>query len=125
MRPRRGRNADGFALLEVIIAFLVLSLTLTVTIQVISRGAGTISRSVELDGAMLVMDRLASGVLNRLAGPGQLTGRTGSVDWTIDAHEVRDAHPGALLAVDIRIMPGGEDGSDYRFQMLTAPGDGR
>lgn len=113
---------DGFTLLETIIAFLILSLSLAITVQTISRGGLTFRRASDLQTASLMMEELNANQIRGLK-QGALSGSVGNGSWKIIARDIDDKYPGTLLAVAVEIRPRGENGPVFNyFTMATAEG---
>lgn len=114
---------DGFTLLETIIAFLILALSLSVTVQTISSGAKSFHRAADLQRANLVMDELASVQIPALTGSKELNGEVDESKWTIKALEIDDKYPGGLIAVEIAVRPRGDDGPVFDYFTFVTFGE--
>ena len=119
-----GGNQDGFTLLETIIAFLILSLSLAVAVQTISEGGLTFRRAADIQRAALVMETLSALQIPNLKNAGETSGAIEGSEWKMSAFAIGDRLPGTLLAVDIRIAPRGKDGPVFDYSTITiAAGD--
>ncbi|MEX0347711.1 MAG: prepilin-type N-terminal cleavage/methylation domain-containing protein [Rhizobiaceae bacterium] len=114
---------DGFTLLETIIAFLILALSLSMTVQTISSGAKTFHRAADLQRANLVMNELASVQLSKLTKSGEQNGQIGESGWTIKAQKIDDKYPGGLIAVEVAIRPRGDDGPVFDYFTFVTFGE--
>ncbi len=117
------RGNDGFTLLETIIAFLILALSLSVTVQTISSGARTFHRAADLQRANLVMDELASVQLPKLTKSDEQNGEIGESSWTITARKIDDKYPGGLISVEVAIRPRGDDGPVFDYFTFVTFGE--
>lgn len=114
---------DGFTLLETIIAFLILALSLSVTVQTISSGAKTFHRAADLQRANLVMDELVSVQLPTLTETEDRDGQIDESKWTINARQIDDTYPGGLIAVEVAIRPRGDDGPVFDYFTFVTFGE--
>ncbi len=121
----QGNNGgdEGFTLLETIIAFLILAMSLSVTVQTISSSGLTFRRASDLQRASFVMEELAAVQLAKLAKAEHRTGKLGQSSWSMTVIEVEDNYPGKLLAVDIEVRPRGDEGPVFDYITLVALGE--
>jgi Tfp pilus assembly protein PilV len=100
---------DGFVLIEVVVAFLILAIALAVGVQAIAQGATAVRRADQIAAASLVVRELAATRMQALPGAGVWTGTHGNGSaWRIVAEMLPDgpeAEP--LLAVVIDVQPEG------------------
>lgn len=115
-------NESGFTLLETIIAFLILSLSLAITVETISRGGLTFRRAGDLEKASLIMEQLAADEIRRLDEAGTTTGQTSDGEWKITARAVEDSFAGEILLVDVEVRPRGADGPVFDYVAIATPG---
>jgi type II secretory pathway pseudopilin PulG len=112
----------GFTLLETIIAFVILALSLAVVTQTISTGGLTFRRASDLERASLVMTELSAGRIRNVDRAGEIAGRIGDSQWKITVREVTDRIPGMLFAVQVRVWPRGTDGPAFDYATFATPG---
>ncbi len=120
--PAANCGQDGFTLLETIIAFLILSISLAVAVQTISQGALAFRRSADLQQASLVMEMLAGGEIRSLASPGEISGKINSASWRMTATAIGDRYPGNIFVVEVQIRPRGEDGPVFDYSTIAVSG---
>ena len=65
----------GFTLLETIIAFLILAISLALGVETISQGTRTFMRSGDLEKASLTLHGLAAGQLHKIADANVFSGK--------------------------------------------------
>ena len=112
---------DGFALLETVVAFAILAVALSVSMQTISQSARVFVRSEDMEAAGRILDRIMVRELPLLAEAGTVENAPGSTDlWRIEAEPIRDGHSRPLLAVMVTIWPRGAEGPHYTYQTLTS-----
>ena len=112
---------DGFALLETVVAFAILAVALSVSMQTISQRARVFVRSEDMEAAGRILDRIMARELPLLAEAGTVENAPGSTDlWRIEAEPIRDGHSRPLLAVMVTIWPRGAEGPHYTYQTLTS-----
>ena len=114
---------SGFTLLETLIAFLILSMSLSVTVQTISRGGLTFRRAADIEKANLVMQELSANVVAGMNGPGEFSGKMEFGSWKIVARQIDDNLPGTLLALDVEIRPRDEEGPLFEFKTIATGGN--
>ena len=98
----------GFVLLEVIVAFLVLTLSLATAMAAISQGSLSIRRAGEATAAADLAREIATLRLAAPLLPGTLEGERDGAAWRLEARVLPDdggAVP--LLAVTIAVRPPG------------------
>jgi general secretion pathway protein I len=127
----RGQQA-GFTLLEVVVAFVLLALTLVTVFQIFSTG---LARAGELDehsrAIVLVQSRLATvGVEQKLEGASQTSGESEDrkYRWSLDVQPYEEPpEPGApqpmsslqMYRVDAAVSWNGSDGRTRNLRMST------
>ena len=117
-----GREA-GFTLLETIIAFLILAISLALGVETISQGARTFLRSGDLEKASLILHGLAAGQLFKIGDTDVLSGKAGAqTAWRITATAVSDNHARPLLAVRVAIWPRGQNGPVFTYHTFSSGG---
>lgn len=117
------RDENGFTLLETIIAFLILSLSLAITVQTISQGGLTFRRATDLQTASLMMEELNANEIGNLKRDGVSTGSVGDGEWKMTARAIDDKYPGTLLVVEIEIRPSGDEGPVFNYVTLATAED--
>ena len=120
MKPRPDGDA-GFTLIEVLVAFVILTLVVTMCLQVYTRSAETEARARWSErGHELLRDRLASFESNSLQ-PGQtLQGQTGDgLRWSIAAATPLSSSPGLQRGI-VWITAQVTDPSGGRYTASTA-----
>lgn len=87
MCPDR-RNA-GYTLIEVLVAFMILALALTVLLRIFSGGVRSVSVSSEYARAVLIAEsRLAAAGIDGVLAPGETSGIDDDrYEWTRTVHE--------------------------------------
>ena len=120
--PAPESREAGFTLLETIIAFVILALSLAVATQTISTGGLTFRRASDLERASLVMTELSAGQIRNVDSAGETAGRIGDSQWKITAREVTDKIPGMLFAVQVRVWPRGAGGPAFDYATFATPG---
>jgi general secretion pathway protein I len=124
MKSGGGDREGGFVLLETVIAFVILSISLAVGVETITQSTRTFLRAGEIDRAGLILDGLASSTLRTLAEEGTTTGSAGEAVWRVSAEAIHDGVERPLFAVTIDVWPRGEDGSRFSYRTFaggTAP----
>jgi general secretion pathway protein I len=88
------RPCDGFSLLEVLVAFVILSLVLSVLMQVFSGGLRNATRAGEYQQAMLLAQSKLAGIgIEEPLEEGQRIGRFNETyRWQIDISPYRDKY---------------------------------
>jgi Tfp pilus assembly protein PilV len=113
----------GFTLLETIIAFLILAISLALGVETISQGAKTFQRSADLEKATLILHGLAAGPLFKITGTGVISGKADSqATWRIAATAVPDNHARPLLSVTLAIWPRGPNGPVFTYHTFSSAG---
>ena len=117
----------GFTLLETIVAFLILAISLALSVETISQGTRTFLRSGDLEKASLVLHGLAAGQLFKIADTDVLSGKAGGKAgaqkaWRITATAVSDNHARPLLAVRVAIWPSGQNGPVFTYHTFSSGG---
>ena len=79
----------GFTLLETIIAFLILAISLTLGVETISQGAKTFQRSADVEKATLILHGLAAGPLFKIADTGVISGKAELSGWKFPSPSFR------------------------------------
>ena len=117
-----GKEA-GFTLLETIIAFLILAISLAMSVETISQGARTFQQSADLEKATLILHGLAAGQLFKIGDAGTFSGKAGGESaWRISATAVPDNHTRPLLAVTVAIRPRGQSGPVFTHHTFSSGG---
>lgn len=116
------RQDEGFALLETIIAFTILSIALAVSLQTVSQSARTLVRAGDMQIASLALDKLVANEFPDLKEEGTFNGELGDGElWQASARAIRDSHSRPLLAVTATIWPRGRDGPRFTYQTFQSP----
>ncbi len=118
------RNSqDGFTLLETILAFLILSISMGVAVETISRGGMTFRRAGDLEKASLVLSELA---VNQLKGINKAERTDGKGDdgesWTLISNAAGLTNNKPTFAVRISIRPRGESGPVFDYLSFVTNG---
>ena len=114
MRPAR----DGFILIEVVVAFLILATALAVGVRAIAQGGLAIRRAQEIAAASAVAGEVAATTLGGLAeGERAGTHPNGAV-WRVRARALPDGADPPVLAVAIEVRPAGA-ARPYRFRSFA------
>ena len=102
MQVRRARRANGFSLLEVLVAFVVLSLVATAIFRLFSGALGNASAAEEYSRAAVVAQSVQAEMVAGELKEGVQSGNTedGRMQWTaeISPYEVSDVNPDVLRA---------------------------
>lgn len=115
-----GGREDGFALVEAIVAFMILVTALTVGVRAISGGTAAMHRVDRIAVASQVARELHATTVGALPGPGRWSGRhEAGARWTIEAAILvdRDVDP-PLLDVVVDVLPDGAR-APYRFRTVA------
>ena len=113
----------GFTLLETIIAFLILAISLALGAETISQGTRTFQRSADLEKASLILHGLAAGPLFKIADTDGISGKAdGQAEWRIEASAVPDSHARPLLALTVAIWPRGPNGPAFTYHTFSSGG---
>ena len=113
----------GFTLLETIIAFLILAISLALGVETISQGAKTFQRSADVEKATLILHGLAAGPLFKIADTGVISGKADSqATWRISATAIADNHARPLLSVTLTIWPRGQNGPLFKYHTFSSAG---
>ncbi len=107
MTVPEAEGTAGFVLLETIVAFLVLTVTLAAAIAVISQASLSIRRAGEADLAAEIAREVAAVHLPALAAAGLTGGEMRGVPWQIEADLLDGGRPIPLYAVAITVRPDG------------------
>jgi Tfp pilus assembly protein PilV len=108
---------EGFALLETIIAFTILSIALAVSLQTVSQSARTLVRAGDMQIASLALDTLVADEFPDFKEEGTFNGQLGDGElWQATTRMIRDDHSRPLLAVSATIWPRGSDGPRFTYQ---------
>ncbi|MEZ5810817.1 MAG: type II secretion system protein [Rhizobiaceae bacterium] len=118
----REAGEAGFTLLETIIAFLILSLSLAIAVETISRGGLSFRRAGDLEYASFMMEQLAAGEVRSLAIAGVTSGSIGDGEWEITARAVEDNFVGDVLLVNVEVRPRGDEGPVFDYVTTAVPG---
>ena len=111
----------GFTLLETIIAFLILAISLALGVETISQGARTFLRSGDMEKASLTLHGLAAGQLFKIAETDVISSDSGGkAAVQITATAVSDDHARPLLAVRVAIWPRGRNGPVFTYQTFSS-----
>ena len=102
MRPDR-RNS-GYTLVEVLVAFVILALALTVLLRIFSGGVRNVSVSSEYARAVLIAEsRLASAGIGSVLSPGETSGiEDERFEWT---QTVREYSPSFDYKASVQEVP--------------------
>jgi hypothetical protein len=113
----------GFTLLETIVAFLILAISLGLGVETISQGTRTFVRSGDLETASLILHGLAADRLFKIDEAGVVSGKAGrEAAWRITARAVLDDHARPLLAVRVAIWPRGRNGPVFTYDTFASGG---
>lgn len=112
---------DGFTLLETIIAFLILAISLGIAVETISSGVMTFRRASDLEQASQIMERLAAVEMRKLNAARVLEGKTDDgAGWKLTVRPIGGRRDRPFFAVTAEIRPRG--GSGPVFEYLTFSG---
>ncbi|MEO1702964.1 MAG: prepilin-type N-terminal cleavage/methylation domain-containing protein [Pseudomonadota bacterium] len=118
----RYRNDDAFTLLEVIIAFTILALSLAIATQTIARSVITYTRADLLERASDAALEVAATRLSSVGEPGTGQGVLGNgARWSTVAELIEDVDGSPLLAVTIEVTIPEDLTTPYRFTTFVAP----
>jgi general secretion pathway protein I len=118
---RAGDRAEaGFALVETVVAFLILATALAVGIEAIAQGGGSAHRADEVALASAVARELSATRLATVAEAGEWRGShpNGSA-WRMAARALPDGGPRPLYLVDIAVRPPGSR-APYRYRSFAS-----
>lgn len=122
-----GTNEKGFSLLEILVAFTILALSLSVLFQIYSRGARNLSLSQDYNRAVIVAQtQLALLSEEKAIEPGEKSGVTdGGISWhrSITAYDDPDPSPYQqnYPLVNIELKVNWQTlGQDYGFSLKTS-----
>lgn len=104
---RRGRQQAGYSLIEVLVAFAILAMALTVLLRVFSGGLRNVDAAAQYAEAVAIADAViaAPGVVEPLF-PGQVEGESDSgYAWTrtIEALERRGDEPVVAYRIEVDV----------------------
>lgn len=89
MTARRGSGRDGFTLVETLVAFFVLATVMAVTVRGFVVARVGLERAQSTLAAEAVARSIVETELDRLVSrPGELTGSTDGVAWTVTAEPI-------------------------------------
>lgn len=119
-RPDAADTESGFVLIEVIVAFLILTLALAVGVQAIAQGTMAVRRADDMAAASLVIHELDATLVQALPGAGVWTGTHGNgSDWRIVAETLSgDVEAAPLLAIVVDVQPPGAR-TPYRYRSFA------
>jgi type II secretory pathway pseudopilin PulG len=111
------RQDEGFALLETIIAFTILSIALAVTLQTVSQSTRTLVRAGDMQVASVALDTIVANEFPDFKDEGTFSGQLGDGElWQATTRAIRDDHSRPLLAVTVTIWPRGREGQRFTYQ---------
>lgn len=86
---RSDRHNSGYTLVEVLVAFVILALALTVLLRIFSGGVRNVAVSSDYARAVLIAEsRLASAGIEGVLSPGETSGiEDERFEWTQSVHE--------------------------------------
>lgn len=120
-----GDGEAGFALLETVIAFVILATALAVAMQTVSQSARALVRAADLERAGQVLDSLAVSRLRSLERAGTFGGEDDrGGEWQVTARDVRDARSRPLFSVEATVWPRGRSGPQFSYHTFAVGGDG-
>lgn len=117
MTPGTPRQDEGFALLETIIAFTILSIALAVSLQTVTQSVRTLVRAGDMQIASVALDNLVATKFADFNEEGDFNGELGDGElWQASTRAISDNHSRPLLAVTATIWPRGRDGPRFTYQ---------
>ena len=124
MTAAEGGHEAGFTLLETIVAFVILAISLALGVETISQGVKTFSRSDDLEEASLILQGLAAGPLRNIEEAGEISGSTGTAGgdravWRLTAAAVPDSHVKPLFVVSVTIWPRARNGPVFTYHTFA------
>lgn len=101
---RSNRRNSGYTLVEVLVAFVILALALTVLLRIFSGGVRNVSVSSEYARAVLIAEsRLASAGIGSVLSPGETSGiEDERFEWT---QTVREYSPSFDYKASVQKVP--------------------
>ena len=121
MKSDAPRRDEGFALLETIIAFTILSIALGVSLQTVSQSVRTLARAGDMQIASLALDDLVANEFPDLKGERTFSGELDDGElWQASTREIRDSHARPLIAITATIWPRGRDGPRFTYQTFRS-----
>ena len=122
MNHLRNQSQDAFTLLEVIIAFTILALSLAIATQTIARSVTTYTRADLLERASDAALEVAATRVELLDKPGRDQGTLADgTQWSTTAALIAESEGNPLLAVTIEVVLADDPDTPYRFTTFSAP----
>ena len=128
-RPRSAKREVGFTLIEVVVAFVLLSLVLVTAFEVFSAG---FARAGELDdrsrALVMAQSKLAAAGMEDGLKDSQAQGESEDrrFQWTVAVKRVEDADPTApptsswvMYRIDVRVAWRGSDTREHALSLST------
>ena len=131
MTERIGRRARGFTLIEVVVAFLLLSIVMSTAFELFTTGMRRASDLEERSKALvLAQSRLAAAGIEQQLKESAVAGQTddGVYQWTVTIAKSTEgqADPGqpiqtayGLFRIDVVVKWRGADGRDHSLELAT------
>ncbi len=115
------RQDEGFALLETIIAFTILSIALAVSLETITQSVRTLVRAGDMQVAGAALDKLVANEFPVLLEEGTFNGELDDGElWQASTRAIRDSHSRPLMAVTATIWPRGRNGPRFTYQTFQS-----
>ncbi len=105
----------GFSLLETVIAFLILSISLAVVVESISRNTLAMRRVNDLQQASLVMEQLSVSMLQSIDASGKKEGKIGKASWKLTSSAIETGGGPTIFALEVQIRPRGTGGPVFDY----------
>lgn len=114
-------SEDGFSLLEVIVAFTILAISLAYSVQTISSGTTTFSKSTKLSNVSLAVDDLWVREIRNVNGEADRAGQSDfGLRWQFTSSVVPSSKNIPLYLVRVQISETDTDPNPYRFTYFVS-----
>ncbi|MCB1385652.1 MAG: prepilin-type N-terminal cleavage/methylation domain-containing protein [Nitratireductor sp.] len=118
-KPESGGQEAGFTLIEVVIAFTILTLALAVAMQTVSRTGMTFRRSGTLETVTSAAETVLALVRTGTGAPRTQGVLEDGTRWSVTREEIPDRREQKLFALRIAITPA-DGGRPYDFLTFAA-----
>lgn len=121
------RGAQGFTVIEALVAFAIMAVSLTVLYESMGTSFRTLDRAADVDEAVLVAQSALDGIVAQRRVPEVLSGRNGVYDWAAEIAPLKRASTGLVVLRTLRLhvsWQGGGRGVMIERTLLVPAGSG-